>query len=58
MDFDTLEEKGRELKDIVTLRRHGDALQEHIKISNLLGWLLPLVTWITDMNCPPSASQG
>ena len=43
IDFDTLGEKGDELKDTVTLRYRDDASQERVKISELLGKLLPLV---------------
>jgi len=43
IDFDTLGEKGPELKDTVTLRHRDDARQERVKIDELLGRLLPLV---------------
>jgi glycyl-tRNA synthetase len=43
VDFDTLGEKGEELKDTVTLRYRDDGSQERVKISDLLGKLLPLV---------------
>jgi glycyl-tRNA synthetase len=43
IDFDTLGEKGDELKDTVTLRHRDDASQERVKISELIGRLLPLV---------------
>ena len=43
IDFDTLGEKGPELKDTVTLRHRDDGRQERIKISELLGWLLERV---------------
>jgi len=43
IDFETLGEKGEELKDTVTLRHRDDASQERVKISDLLGRLLPLV---------------
>ncbi|HSI12723.1 MAG TPA: glycine--tRNA ligase [Chthoniobacter sp.] len=44
IDFDTLGEKGDELKDTVTLRHRDDGSQERVKISDLLGRLLPLVS--------------
>lgn len=44
IDFETLGEKGEELKDTVTLRHRDDASQERVKISDLLGKLLPLVS--------------
>jgi glycyl-tRNA synthetase len=44
IDFETLGEKGEELKDTVTLRHRDDASQERVKISELLGRLLPLVS--------------
>jgi len=43
IDFETMGEKGDELKDTVTLRHRDDGSQERIKISELLGRLLPLV---------------
>ena len=43
IDFETLGEKGDELKDTVTLRHRDDASQERVKISELLGRLLPQV---------------
>lgn len=43
IDFETLGEKGDELKDTVTLRHRDDGSQERVKISDLLGKLLPLV---------------
>jgi len=43
IDFETLGEKGEELKDTVTLRHRDDGSQERVKISELLGRLLPLV---------------
>ena len=43
VDFETLGEKGDELKDTVTLRHRDDGSQERVKISELLGRLLPLV---------------
>ena len=43
IDFETLGEKGDELKDTVTLRHRDDGSQERVKISELLGRLLPLV---------------
>jgi len=44
VDFETLGEKGDELKDTVTLRYRDDGAQERVKISELLGKLLPLVS--------------
>ena len=44
VDFDTLGEKGPELLDTVTLRHRDDGSQERVKISDLLGRLLPLVS--------------
>ena len=44
IDFETLGEKGEELKDTVTLRYRDDGAQERVKISDLLGKLLPLVS--------------
>jgi glycyl-tRNA synthetase len=44
VDFDSLGEKGDELKDTVTLRHRDDGSQERVKISDLLGRLLPLVS--------------
>ena len=43
IDFETLGEKGDELKDTVTLRHRDDGKQERVKISELLGLLLPKV---------------
>ncbi|TCO88047.1 glycyl-tRNA synthetase [Chthoniobacter flavus] len=43
IDFETLGEKGEELKDTVTLRHRDDGSQERVKISELLGKLLPMV---------------
>ena len=43
IDFETLGEKGDELKDTVTLRHRDDGRQERVKISELLGRLLPEV---------------
>lgn len=43
IDFDTLGEKGPELKDTVTLRQRDDGSQERVSIAELLGRLLPLV---------------
>jgi glycyl-tRNA synthetase len=43
IDFDTLGEKGPELKDTVTLRHRDDGSQERVAISELLGRLLPLI---------------
>ena len=44
MDFDTLGEKGPEMKDTVTLRHRDDGSQERVPISELLRRLLPLVS--------------
>jgi glycyl-tRNA synthetase len=44
VDFDTLGEKGPELLDTVTLRHRDDGSQERVKISDLPGRLLPLVS--------------
>jgi len=43
VDFDTLGENGPELADTVTLRHRDSTQQERVKISELLGILLPLV---------------
>ena len=40
IDFDTLGEKGDELKDTVTIRHRDDGRQERLKISELLAFLL------------------
>jgi glycyl-tRNA synthetase len=44
VDFDTLGEKGPELLDTVTLRHRDDGSQERVKIGDLPGRLLPLVS--------------
>jgi glycyl-tRNA synthetase len=44
IDFETLGEKGPELKDTVTLRHRDSAQQERVKISDLPGLLLPQLT--------------
>lgn len=44
IDFETLGEKGDELKDTVTLRLRDDGSQERVKISDLLGRILPLLS--------------
>jgi glycyl-tRNA synthetase len=44
VDFETLGEKGDELKDTVTLRHRDDGAQERVKISELPGKILPLVS--------------
>ena len=44
IDFDTLGEKGPERLDTVTLRHRDSGEQERVKISELLGKLLPLVS--------------
>jgi glycyl-tRNA synthetase len=43
VDFETLGEKGEELKDTVTLRYRDDGRQERVPVRELLGKLLPLV---------------
>ncbi len=43
IDFETLGEKGDELKDTVTLRHRDDGRQERVKISELLSLLLPQI---------------
>jgi glycyl-tRNA synthetase len=43
IDFETLGEKGDELKDTVTLRHRDDGRQERVKIADLVGKILPLV---------------
>jgi glycyl-tRNA synthetase len=42
--FETCGEKGPELQDTVTLRHRDSGEQERVKISELLGKLLPLVS--------------
>ncbi len=44
IDFETCGEKGPELLDTVTLRHRDSGEQERVKISELLGKLLPLVS--------------
>ncbi|MFN0079977.1 MAG: His/Gly/Thr/Pro-type tRNA ligase C-terminal domain-containing protein [Prosthecobacter sp.] len=44
MDFDSLGEKGPEFLDTVTLRHRDTNEQERVKISDLLGKLLPMVS--------------
>ncbi len=44
IDFETLGERGEELRDTVTLRERDTMKQERVKISELLGKLLPRVT--------------
>ncbi len=44
IDFETLGEKGDELRETVTLRHRDDGRQERVKISDLLGMLLPQVS--------------
>jgi glycyl-tRNA synthetase len=44
IDFESLGEKGPELLDTVTLRHRDGGEQERIKITDLLGKLLPLVS--------------
>lgn len=43
IDFDTIGENGDANKDTVTLRHCDDRSQEHVFISDLLGYLLPRV---------------
>ncbi|HEX8373524.1 MAG TPA: glycine--tRNA ligase [Chthoniobacterales bacterium] len=43
IDFDTLGEKGPEMKDTVTLRHRDDGSQERIAIADLLAYLLPKI---------------
>jgi glycyl-tRNA synthetase len=43
VDFDTLGEKGLELKDTVTVRYRDDGRQERLRIEALLPWLLERV---------------
>jgi glycyl-tRNA synthetase len=43
IDFDTLGEKGPELKDTVTIRHRDDGRQERLKIGELRDWLLARV---------------
>ena len=43
IDFETLGERGAELRDTVTLRHRDSMQQERVKITELLGRLLPLV---------------
>lgn len=44
IDFDSVGENGPELLDTVTLRHRDDGRQERLKISDLLGLLLPQVS--------------
>ncbi len=44
IDFETLGEKGDELRDTVTLRHRDSMKQERVKIQDLLGKLLPQVS--------------
>lgn len=43
VDFETLGEKGEDLKETVTLRHRDDGLQERVKISDLLSRIRPAV---------------
>ncbi len=43
IDFETLGERGDELRDTVTLRHRDSMKQERVKIADLLGMLLPQV---------------
>jgi glycyl-tRNA synthetase len=40
IDFETLGEKGDELKDTVTIRERDTNAQHRVKISEVLGWVL------------------
>ena len=40
IDFDTLGEKGEELKDTVTVRERDSNAQHRMKISEVLGWIM------------------
>jgi glycyl-tRNA synthetase len=40
IDFETLGEKGDELKDTVTVRERDSNAQHRVKVAELLGWLL------------------
>jgi glycyl-tRNA synthetase len=44
IDFETLGERGDELKDTVTLRHRDAMTQERVKIGDLLGRILPLIS--------------
>lgn len=44
IDFETLGEKGDELKDTVTVRERDGGAQHRVKISELLGWLLERIS--------------
>jgi glycyl-tRNA synthetase len=44
VDFETLGEKGDELKDTVTLRHRDSMKQERVAIKELLGVILPQIT--------------
>ena len=43
IDFETLGERGDELRETVTLRHRDSMQQERVKIAELLGRILPLV---------------
>ncbi len=43
IDFETLGEKGPDLKDTVTLRHRDSMQQERVKIEDLLGKILPVI---------------
>lgn len=43
IDFETLGEKGDEFKDTVTLRERDSMKQERVKISDLIGRIVPLI---------------
>src|SRR3954468_23630501 len=43
IDFETMGERGDELKDTVTLRHRDSMQQERVKITELLGVILPQV---------------
>lgn len=44
IDFETLGEKGDELKDTVTVRERDSNAQHRLKISELLGWLVERIS--------------
>ncbi len=44
IDFETLGERGDELRDTVTLRHRDSMKQERVKIADLLGMLLPQIS--------------
>lgn len=44
IDFETLGEKGDELKDTVTVRERDSSAQHRMKISEVLGWLMERIS--------------